>query len=128
VATRLRRPCRVASVGRRWSSGSRGLAVTMSATVGLDAVNLDALRSAIKAIAVGKNGSKPMPEEVVPAVSAALDALEGQGQEDHDDDTAVLLKAALLGSLFMKLELHAHETPMLARYAGLADGVQVRAP
>jgi len=69
-----------------------------------------------------------MPMEVVPAVSAALDALEGQRQEDDDtdDDTAVLLKAALLGSLFMKLELHAHETPMLARYAGLAHGVQVR--
>jgi hypothetical protein len=49
-----------------------------------------------------------------------------RGEEEDGDDTAVLLKAALLGSLFMKLELHPFETPMLARYAGLAHAVQVR--
>jgi hypothetical protein len=70
-----------ASVRHRGSRGRLALAASATVGRGTETVNLDAIRKAIGAIAVGKNGSKPMPEEVVPAVTAALDALEVRGRE-----------------------------------------------
>jgi len=80
--------------------------------------DLAPLRMAIKNIAVGKNGAKPMPEEITPAVEAVLQRIDVEMAAGGVVQEALILKAAMLGSLFMKVEIHEHERPLLARCAG----------
>lgn len=70
----------------------------------------------IKAVAVGKFGTRPLPEELVPAILTALTSVPGgaDGAEPHPD---FLRRAAFIGALFVKASVLPHEAPLLAACA-----------
>jgi hypothetical protein len=55
--------------------------------------DLQPLRDAIKNVAVGKNGSKPIPEEILPEVNQVLDRIHA---ELADASYAIVQEAVLL--------------------------------
>ena len=70
----------------------------------------------IKAVAVGKFGTRPLPEELVPQLLHALNAVPAarDGDEPHPD---FLRRSAFLGALFVKARVLPHEVPLLGACA-----------
>ncbi|GAB0493486.1 hypothetical protein MMPV_004769 [Pyropia vietnamensis] len=73
----------------------------------------------IKSVAVGKYGTRPLPEELVPLLLASLKSVPGGADvvEPHPD---YLRRAAFLGALFVKASILSHEAPLLAACAAPA--------
>lgn len=73
----------------------------------------------IKAVAVGKYGTRPLPEELVPSLLTALKSVpcSPDAVEPHPD---YLRRAAFLGALFVKASVLSHESPLLAACASPA--------
>lgn len=76
----------------------------------------------IKSVAVGKYGTRPLPEELVPSLLAALKSVPDGADvvEPHPD---YLRRAAFLGALFVKASILSHEAPLLAACASSAWAV-----
>lgn len=73
----------------------------------------------IKSVAVGKYGTRPLPEELVPTLLTALKTVPdgADAAEPHPD---YLRRAAFLGALFVKASVLPHEAPLLAACAAPA--------
>lgn len=80
-----------------------------------------ALQLGIKAVAVGKLGSKPVPPEILPDIEQELAQCGEQG-----NDELVWQRASFLGALFVKAELSADEMGLLVRWCGNSAKVSGR--
>ena len=75
------------------------------------------IREGIKAIAIGKDGEKPIPLEIIPAIRVELEMIEGidpahitLGSTELD---LLLARASFMGSLFVKSALSEAEMSLL---------------
>ncbi|PXF44599.1 hypothetical protein BWQ96_05676 [Gracilariopsis chorda] len=72
-----------------------------------------ALQEGIKAVAVGKHGSKPVPAAILPDIDAELALCNENACEE-----LLWQRASFLGALFVKAELSADEMSLLVRRCG----------
>mmetsp|Transcript_45860 Transcript_45860/g.96057 ORF Transcript_45860/g.96057 Transcript_45860/m.96057 type:complete len:364 (+) Transcript_45860:20-1111(+) len=130
-------PCREMSCGemqqthrfhkRRISSVIRLASVASTAQSNTDCATLQTLLSGIKAVGVGKKGSKPIPQELVPdlieIVRQSCSAEKASRNSDWTNEGQRIRQrlASFLGTLFVKSELRPTDEQLLAAVAAAAD-------
>eukprot|EP00611_Tribonema_gayanum_P022546 TRINITY_DN4542_c0_g1_i2.p1 TRINITY_DN4542_c0_g1~~TRINITY_DN4542_c0_g1_i2.p1 ORF type:complete len:388 (+),score=101.77 TRINITY_DN4542_c0_g1_i2:99-1262(+) len=105
----------LAAASRRAASVHRCTMVAAPASAAREGDLMGCLRAGIKAVAVGVKGSKPIPDELVPQILAALETLDGASGAELEPARQRL--ASFLGTLFVKHDIAESDAVVLTAVA-----------